>query len=613
MFKANVNLKMLILLLVVLIYSTISPSLKAESPVQQTDQLYELKQLPQEIKGVGTVQRYQTGKNLFVGINLNLEMLYIATVTGSGFTHPGYNVENEITKNIQSYYNQFQNNPYAQKFNQLSEKFVDIPPKKFPTQFTVEVLSYEQILSSDRESKVEMEKDLQCFCDETDSKQFWAKNLPKYNEMTANFITKFGFDYLGELADFFGVTMSKDKFEIVLSPLNNGGTAVPVKNPDKTMTYYSIVNPFLGDVSVINVIIHENAHNYLYPVLNKKHKLITQYQKYLKQSFGKAQGFVNNDYESFFNEFLAMVITISIVDKYQGTDLACKIWLKEKMNGWDNLDEVCALIKNKYLAQWDQYPTFEDFLPVILKYFKTKSSGRTFEIGPKVLELPPIVTFKNAHIKDILLHGSEKIPVFCSKVRGYHFIISIADWIDGQDYNQFSEFVQKAGFNFEIIDMDSGSIVCKVDERNYFMSMSEANGVLQGYAVKLRKEQTDQLQEGKKYTIRPVNITDTYQWLNDSGVSFVWRKLENSPDLSDNNIKEVKVLGAYWENDPYIKGLKPNKDHSFFIETNLDKNSSATFSVETFFTEAGSEFVLFMDGKPSITARIYQGRAHIIP
>jgi hypothetical protein len=42
-----------------------------------------------EIPGIGTVHQYQTGKNTYVGINLNLEMLFITTATGSGFYPSG--------------------------------------------------------------------------------------------------------------------------------------------------------------------------------------------------------------------------------------------------------------------------------------------------------------------------------------------------------------------------------------------------------------------------------------------------------------------------------------------------------------------------------------------
>ncbi len=194
------------------------------------------------INDIGAIQQYQTGKNTFVGINLNLEMLYIATETGSGFTHPAYTATNEIAETLKSYYYPYQNDKYAKKFNRLSLKFADIPYNNFPTPITTEVLSYGQILTSDRVFRnapgfltMNIRKDLRHFYDESGSQQFWAQNLPKYNEMTANFVAHYGFDYVTELEDFFGGTMSRDKFEILLSPLYHGGSALTVENPDETM------------------------------------------------------------------------------------------------------------------------------------------------------------------------------------------------------------------------------------------------------------------------------------------------------------------------------------------------------------------------------------------
>ena len=34
--------------------------------------------IPEEIENIGTIQKYQTGKNSFIGVNLNLELLFIA-------------------------------------------------------------------------------------------------------------------------------------------------------------------------------------------------------------------------------------------------------------------------------------------------------------------------------------------------------------------------------------------------------------------------------------------------------------------------------------------------------------------------------------------------------
>ena len=69
----------------------------------------------------------------------------------------------------------------------------------------------------------------------------------------------------------------------------------------------------------------------------------------------------------------------------------------------------------------------------------------------------------------------------------------------------------------------------------------------------------------------------------------------------------MKVLGTYWEGDPYIKGLKPEKRNSFFIEIHWDKDSFNHLAIDAFFAKAGFEFKLVKDEKPSITARIYQG------
>jgi hypothetical protein len=156
----------------------------------------------------------------------------------------------------------------------------------------------------------------------------------------------------------------------------------------------------------------------------------------------------------------------------------------------------------------------------VIRFFQANMGEKFVPIQPYLFA--PVVGLKEAHIKDILLPGSEKIPAFFSKVTDYHFVISTADRLAGHDYHQFTEFMQRAGFNFEIIDMDGGEVACKVDISNHFTTISEGNGNFQGYAVKLRKEQIDKLKAGKKYTIRPVNSSDTYQWLNDKGVSFIW-------------------------------------------------------------------------------------------
>ena len=78
-------------------------------------------------------------------------------------------------------------------------------------------------------------------------------------------------------------------------------------------------------------------------------------------------------------------------------------------------------------------------------------------------------------------------------------------------------------FAFEVIEIESGKVVCEITKENIYGTLSSDNGDFQGYVVKLNQKQLDILKDGKTYTLRPRNSSDTYQWLNDKGVSFVWR------------------------------------------------------------------------------------------
>ena len=154
----------------------------------------------------------------------------------------------------------------------------------------------------------------------------------------------------------------------------------------------------------------------------------------------------------------------------------------------------------------------------VVRFFQANTGERFVPIQP--YQYSPIVGLKKVHIKDILFPGNDKIPKFFTS-KDYKFIISIVERLAGYDYHQFTEFKQRAGFNFEIVDIESGNVVCIVDGSNHLTTISSDN--FQGYAVRLGKKQIDALQEGKKYTIRPLNSSDVYQWSNEKGVSFVWK------------------------------------------------------------------------------------------
>ena len=360
--------------------------------------------IPREIEGIGTVYSYQTGKNTFIGVNFNLELLYIATATGSGFTHPAYcYVKNEFSDGVRAFYQKYTNNTEAINFDKLSLKFTYVPERRFPNQIVAEILSFKQVMDSQRVYRgnrkfASLGPSLRHFYHTTNSHLFFRNNLAKYNEMTKNFASKYSFNYPERLELFFGESKLNDRFEVILSPLYYGGEALTVRNLNQTNTYISIINPLynrsdwsidnpaIGNEDwIINALYHETAHNFLIPILLKHKEMIKEYGPYLNIAIADQSGIVTSSHLSFINEILARAITIYMIATYHNQEMAYRNWALEKKRGWRYLDEVYSLIVNKYLSQREKYATFESFFPVVLEYFKAKNLGVVFDFGPNRL------------------------------------------------------------------------------------------------------------------------------------------------------------------------------------------------------------------------------------
>jgi hypothetical protein len=246
-------------------------------------------------------------------------------------------------------------------------------------------------------------------------------------------------------------------------------------------------------------------------------------------------------------------------------------------------DETCHEVKDEIIDD-------------VVRFFQANMGEKFVPIQPFVYS--PVAGIQKAHIKEILLPGSPRISAFFAKTMDCHFFISIAEWIRGQDYSQLDRFVSYAGFSFEIIDAASGKAIGEIHEKNCVGKISSGKGDFQGYKVRLNKKQLQVLDEGKTYTLRPIVRSDTYQWLIEKEISFVWRDLKEPAVL-----EELKVLGAYWEGNAYLQGLRPEKRNSIFLET----DSFSLSSIDAFFDKAGWVFELINDEKPRITVIIYKG------
>jgi len=281
------------------------------------------------------------------------------------------------------------------------------------------------------------------------------------------------------------------------------------------MTYINIINPFFDANWVRNTIIHETAHHFIGPVLAKNNKLIKEYQTCLEQSFGNAEGFVKNDYESFLNEFLARVITISLAAQSQSPDVAYDLWITEKKRGWDNLDEVHALINNKYLPQREKYPLFEDFLPEILEYFKAKNVGRSFDIGTKLLERKEL---KEAKVYEAYWEGDSRISELKAK-RPHSLMLKIKfSPISNLDSEQIGDFIGKAGVEFELSADGKPKVTVSVYEGNIY---NTKGSTFWGFWAMVPEIEYEKLEPGVSYKLVPKKQNVEYRWIVDENVLIV--------------------------------------------------------------------------------------------
>ena len=77
-------------------------------------------------------------------------------------------------------------------------------------------------------------------------------------------------------------------------------------------------------------------------------------------------------------------------------------------------------------------------------------------------------------------------------------------------------------------------------------------------------------------------------------------------------IKEIRVIEAYWSNDERLKGSVAKKPNSIFLEVDLSIDTIDSEQISNFINKAGYEFELIADGKAKITASVYEGSIYQI-
>jgi hypothetical protein len=161
-----------------------------------------------------------------------------------------------------------------------------------------------------------------------------------------------------------------------------------------------------------------------------------------------------------------------------------------------------------------------EMLDDVVKFFKANAGDSFVKIEPHQY---PHVTYrqiKHAHIDGLYWDGDERMPERKRKLPDrVNFVIGIAEWIDGQDYRQLSEFRENAGFQF-VLKADGCKNIA-ITDKNCCGTMCSVSSTerFKVFMVRLTPEQMQEMVPGKRYTIVPHNKSTEYTWQVEESVT----------------------------------------------------------------------------------------------
>lgn len=126
----------------------------------------------------------------------------------------------------------------------------------------------------------------------------------------------------------------------------------------------------------------------------------------------------------------------------------------------------------------------------------------------------PFVSFREireAHVKKLYWKGGPDLrEAYAPSLGRCTFVIAINDWMKGQNSDQLQAFVDKAGFEFDLVA--DGRPEIQIDRKDLWGTTSYNDGEFQGFYVLLTPSQISQIAPGVPYSLRPKRTSDLYYW-----------------------------------------------------------------------------------------------------
>jgi hypothetical protein len=145
----------------------------------------------------------------------------------------------------------------------------------------------------------------------------------------------------------------------------------------------------------------------------------------------------------------------------------------------------------------------------VAAFLKANDGDTLATITPHEFPFVAYQEIKEARI-DRLYWKSQSLPANYGRFTGDRAIlISIKEWMPGQDYQQLGHFVEQAGFSFDLIS--DGHETVRVGQDAFCGTSSYGDGEFQGFYICLKADVLRRI-AGATYTLRPNNGSRTHVW-----------------------------------------------------------------------------------------------------
>jgi hypothetical protein len=216
------------------------------------------------------------------------------------------------------------------------------------------------------------------FARDTQFMDFFNRHHSLYQSIEADIRNKLGDnDYIGLLENYYGI--HQHSYTIIPALLFHGGGFGPrMTRPDGSLDIYyigglrKIENDqliFQTEESLRDLAWHEFSHSFVNPLTEKHWKELEMYGSLIDPilTFLNRVGYAS--WDACVNEHIVRAVTIRFAYREIGKEEGDKALKFEKLAGWFYLDPILTKLVD-YELHRQQYATFTDFFPEIVKEFK---------------------------------------------------------------------------------------------------------------------------------------------------------------------------------------------------------------------------------------------------